>query len=703
MIGGLLIGLLCAQAELTNDGLQNYRPTVQYKLEAELMPDRNQILGKGRIWWTNHGKAPVRALWWHLYLNPFSNDASTFMQETDGGELRGIKFERGRWGWVDLKKLTAYPSSGLGGAKTSTGADLLAAKRFEHPDDDNENDRTVLKTPLPFSVAPGQTVMVEIDFVSQLPKVFARTGYVGDFFMVAQWFPKLGVLESSIDPPRTTPSNQDWNCHQYHAHSEYFADYGAFEVAITVPKNFVVGATGRRVKTIPKKDKVTYVHRQDRVHDFAWTADPNFIEKKRTFKDSMVTAAERGDSSKLLSIRASDLKLSEVEVRLLIQPEHEMYADRYFDAVFASLKWFGLWYGAYPYPVLTVVDGPHLASGAMGMEYPTLITGGVRWPAAEEGSSPEVVTVHEFGHQYWYGLVGTNEFEESWLDEGFNTYSTGKVMDRAYGARVYAPKMLGVPMTPWFGGWKLTQLDTHRLGTLLSPTSDRVVRKAWDYRDTLSYGINSYPRSALILRQLERVISERTAARALRLYHLRYRYRHPTTEHFIRTVEEVAPKANVREFFNKTVFSEGSIDYAITKLKSKKVNTYAGRFEDGSEVSVEDAEATDEKDEERPYRTEVLIERLGEVSHSVSLEVHFANGEKARRRWSGGYRWKRFRFLTKAKALRAKLYPDGEQLLDLNRRNDSRTTVKNRAPAASFFSHALYATQTLFQLIGGLL
>lgn len=680
-------------AALMTDGLENYEETVTYDLDARLSPEDKTVTGEGTITWTNRGDRPVRELWWHLYLNAFKNDRSTFMRESDGGKLRGDVFERGEWGYIDVTRLQAR------------GEDLLAGRTFEQPDDGNTEDRTVMRTSLPFAVEPGERVELSVAFTSKLPRVFARSGYGGTFFMVAQWFPKLGVLEDSYRDIRPVgTSTPAWNCHQYHAHSEYFADYGRYRVAITVPADHVVGATGKRVKEEKNDDgTITYVHEQARVHDFSFTADPRFIEKTRTFDPTVeVTEAQKKEAAELLDLPMDAFEITPVEVKLLIQPEHEQYAERYFRAVFESLRWFGLWYGAYPYDVLTVVDGPRTARGAMGMEYPTLITGGVSWPAPASVSSPELVTVHEFGHQYWYGLVGTNEFEESWLDEGFNTYSTGKVLDRAYGTFVIAPKLFGLPLVPWFPETRIDQLAFARMGTMLNPTSDAVVRRSWEYRRGSSYGVNSYPRPALVLRQLEHELGPSTFARAMRAYHLRYRYRHPTTRDFIAVIEEAAGRS-MDHFFEPAMYRSVEFDYAIEEITSEKRPSAAGMFEEGKTVTLEEAERLDEENEDRPYDTEVYVRRDGEAQHPVTVEVVFEDGKTERVTWDGRYRWKRFRFTTDAKAKYARLYPEEEMPIDLERGNDSRTLKPSFLPGASWGSHVLYAIQTLWQLLGGLL
>src|SRR3990172_7586073 len=125
-------------------------------------------------------------------------------------------------------------------------------------------------------------------------------------------------------------------------------------------------------------------------------------------------------------------------MRLLLQPEHADQADRHFAATRAALEYYGTWFGPYPYGHITIVDPVTTFNPASqgestgGMEYPTLFPAGTRLAVPLAGTQPESVTVHEAGHQFWYGIVATNEFEHAWMDEGFNTFSTARVLDVAY-------------------------------------------------------------------------------------------------------------------------------------------------------------------------------------------------------------------------------------------------------------------------------
>ena len=199
-------------------------PIVQYDIQARLVPESKTIQGRETLIWRNDSDGPVAELRFHLYMNAFKNNRSTFMNES-GGSSRGFRADKENWGYIDV------PEIGI-----KDGADLTPTMEYVQPDDGNADDQTVMRVTLPAPVKPGESITLIIAFTVKLPKVFARAGFAGDFFMAGQWFPKIGVLWKG-----------EWNCHQYHAQSEFFADFGTYKVEITVPEKYVVGATGKRI------------------------------------------------------------------------------------------------------------------------------------------------------------------------------------------------------------------------------------------------------------------------------------------------------------------------------------------------------------------------------------------------------------------------------------------------------------------------
>ena len=388
----VLLLLLTAAVPALSQRLPNKSDqVVDYRISVTLDPAKHQLTGRQTLTWRNPSTTdPVQELQFHLYLNAFKNTKSTFMKES-GGQLRGLDMARDGWGWIDVTSIA-----------TASGANLKPTLAFIQPDDGNTDDQTVMKASLPEPVPPGGSVTLEIAFVSKLPQVFARTGFKDDFYLAGQWFPKLGVYEPAGMRGREAGG---WNCHQFHASSEFYADYGNYAVEITVPAGYVVGATGERTGERANANGTrTYTYAQADIHDFAWTADPDFVVVNAKFSATEdVTPAEYARVATLLGRTLDEVKLSDVDITVLLQPSRRQQAQRHVDAAKAGLKWYGLWYGRYPYRTLTVVDPAPGAAGAGGMEYPTFITAGSAWLfnywPFDRIRAVEEVTVHEFGHQ----------------------------------------------------------------------------------------------------------------------------------------------------------------------------------------------------------------------------------------------------------------------------------------------------------------
>jgi len=581
------------------------KPVASYNIQASLDTKTHIITGTETLTWHNDSPDSVPTLRLHLYMNAFRNERSTFFKES-GGQLRGDEFKGTEWGWAEIRKMTL-----------EDGADVTKAIAFIHPDDGNAEDRTVVEVKLPEAVKPGSTVKVRIEFQTKLPMVFARTGFHKDFYLGGQWFPKLGVWETA----GFRYSKQGaWNCHQFHANSEFFANFGDYHVELTVPEKMVVGATGEQKARTVKDGRATYVFEQEGVTDFAWTAQPNYVREERMFVAAKeTTAAEIAAVAKLHNIPESEAQLSDVKMIALVQPEHREQMERHFEALRTAIKGFGLRYGRYPYKTITVVDPPYGAAGAGGMEYPTFITAGTSWRLAPESHMLEMVTVHEFGHQFWMQLVASNEFEESWLDEGFNTYSTTQIMEQRYGGigqlpvRLFGANLWGLLQLPGLNG-----INENRSGYLSEPVTDDLVRRAWEYYSGSSYSVNSYMRTGVTLETLERVLGKPVMDRMMRVYHQRWRFRHPTSRDFEQVANEVSGR-DLKWFFDQFVFGSRLLDYQVGSVRNARVETPIGLFEKNGkleEVTRAQAEAADEKlDKDKNYKPRyectVKIRRLG--------------------------------------------------------------------------------------------
>lgn len=645
--GGLLAlaALFCSPSLGARDATA---PIASYEISCRLDPESETVTGSQLLTWTNPTGRPATTLRFHLYLNAFRNTRSTFWREQSPRRDRRPIPES--WGSIELTSLLL----------SSDGTDLLPAMHFLAPDDGNPDDRTVAQVDLPRPVGPGQTIVLRMEFVSRLPRVSSRTGYKGDFFLVAQWFPKIGVFEEA-----------GWNCHQFHANSEFFADFGDYDVTIEAPARYAgkIGATGVRVSQRQTSDGRVFARfRQGSVHDFAWTADPDFRVLRDIFREPGI-----GD----------------VEILLLIQPEHLGQAARYFKAVKAGLEGYGRVLGPYPYATLTVVDPPWGARGAGGMEYPTFITAGTSLIAPASIQSPEGVTVHEFGHQYFYGLLASNEFEEPWLDEGFNTYMTDRVLKSVYGDDRCYVSVFGVRFP--LGIDIRRPLDDNRR-YFAHATEDPLGIPSWKYRDRDSYGALVYSKTALALATIERLVGTPAMDRALRLYADRWRFRHPKTRDFIAALSEVTGR-DQQWLFDRTFFSSGTVDYAVIEASSVPARPPRGLFEKEGKLSEGAPPALARA---KGYDTRVTVVRNGDVALPVEVLLRFEGGKSYRSSWDGEARWKTFRAERGPRLIEAVVDPDEKILLDTNRTNNGRRPEGDPRAASRWTARAVFWLQNLF-------
>ncbi len=618
-----------------------------YQIDVTLDPATKKLAGRETLTWRNSSSDVIRELQFHLYLNAFRNEQSTFMRES-GGQLRGDQIDRNA-------KESPYGSIDILSIKTQAGHSDVSealAYQFIQPDDRNLDDHTVIRVPLSKPVGPGETIVLDITFRAKLPKIFARTGFSRDFFLVGQWFPKIGVYEPA--GTRYAKTGQ-WNCHQFHAHSEFYADYGVYDVNMTVPKAYWVSATGlfQSEKIQANGTKTVRYHAED-VVDFAWTASPHFQVIKDQWK------RPSGGS---------------VALELVMQPEHVDQADRHLTAVKAALTYFDKHLGQYPFPNLTIIDPPFHAQGSFGMEYPTFITAGTVWALPAGARFPEVVTIHEFGHQYFMQLLATNEFEEAWLDEGFNQYYEGRVMDATYGIRTSMFNLFGFNQGDTEGSRDgYVHDDELALGSSFGNT--------WQLPEG-QYGMLTYMKTATWLRTLEGLVGRPVLDEIMQTYFVRWKFKHPDGQNFIEIVNEIVPKRlgskyglDMNWFFGQVLYGDNVVDYELLSIKNRSLG-------DGQKSTI-------------------TVQRNGDGKMPVDVLVHFDNGKELMLFWDGKARQQQFTLTENTKVLWAKVDPRQKVYIDTNFNNNSLTLAPSSAPAAKFSTKFLFWIENWMQWLAWL-
>ncbi len=609
-----------------------------YSIDVRLDRGGRGLIGRETITWRNISAYPASKLCFHLYYNAWKDDQSTWMREAKLSARSRIKDVRSDdWGGITVTSISLR--------RPHAASVDLTDRRFNAPDDGNGADRTVLEVLLPEPVAPGASAIVDVSWNSRIPRTFARTGAIGSFYFLAQWFPKLGVLEDA-----------GWNCHQFHVGTEFFSDYGVYDVRMTVPASWVVGASGRERGRVDNPDgTTTHTYRAEDVHDFAWTTSPDYVERTARFEHPT---------------------LPPVAMRLLLQPEHAGQAERHFEATRTALRYYGEWYGAYPYGYITIID-PAWQSGAGGMEYPTLFTAGSSWLIPRGVNDPEGVTVHEAGHQFWYAMVGNNEFEDAWMDEGLNTFSTGRAIEANPAYRVnYASRRYFGGFVPWvFRDITLSrEVDEDGLASYRrSAESDVPSTPSYKYFPATGGGL-TYDKTALWLHTLERYLGWPTLQRAMSTHFERWKFRHPKPQDFFGIVNEVSGR-DMTWFFDEVYRGSGTFDYGIQLVRSEKIG--------GPEANSRSRPASSPGSPgPAARRSTVIVRRYGEAVFPVDVLVTFDGGKTVREKWDGRYRWKAYTYERPEAAVSAVVDPDRVLLLDVDRANNSFTTDPKADQAA---------------------
>ncbi len=617
-----------------------------YNINLSLDVDNKQVNASQRVVWRNIGTTPVDELQFHLYYNAFKNTESTFMKE--GSLSRGLSpdsVEECSWGWVEVLSF-----------KDSLGTELIGGAEYIHPDDDNEQDQTVLRIPLNEPVAPGSTVAFDMQWHSQIPKIMPRTGYNKDYYFMVQWFPKLGVYETA---GMRLATEDQWNCHQYHSSGEYYSDFGNYDVSIEVPKGYVVGASGQLAEKTEGASTTTWRYVINDVIDFGWTTSPHFVEALQQWKN--------------------------VEIKLLCYADHLHCAERYFGAVKSALAFMEKEIGDYPYNTLTIVDPPIHGIFSGGMEYPTFISA-VSFCSLPIGiRTPETLVVHEFIHQYFMQMVATHEVEEPWMDEGFTTYYEGKILDAYLGKNKSTIDWMGFQIgNEAFNRAEFFNDDKRQI----APSST----KSYEYTEG-GYGTIAYNKTALWLTTLEGLVGEDTMKEIMRTYFERWKFKHPCGQDFIDIVNEIVPKrhgskfgVNMDWFFAQALYRTDLCDYAIEGIYNQDIESNVGYLEDFENCT------TNIKDLGQ-VKSRVVVHRNEGMKLPVEVAVYFENGDVVNEVWDGQAKATSFIYESDHRVVKAVVDPNKKITIDHNWINNSYSLEPDKTGLRYYFSKIFMATQ----------
>lgn len=465
---------------------QYWQQEVNYRIDVSLNDTAHTLSGFEKIEYINHSPDTLYFIWFHIWPNAYKNDRTSFSdQMLENGNTKfyfSNKEDKGYINQLDLK------------------VDGVTAVTEDHP-----QHIDIIKLILPRPLMPGGKINISTPFHVKLPYNFSRGGHDGQTYQATQWYPKPAVYDA-----------KGWHPHTYLDQGEFYSEYGSFDVSITTPANYVIAATGQLqneeesnwLKTtrpsfiwtparkkemqngqlkftkekFPASDKNTKTlhFKQDRIHDFAWFADKRWIFQY--------------DTCTLPSGRI-------VQVQAFYIPEHkETWRNAVLFAKRAILS-YSAWIGEYPYNVVNVVEGPESFGG--GMEYPTI---SVLSPTNNVIVLDLTIT-HEVGHNWFYGILGTNEREFPWMDEGINSYYEHRYQQLYYHDEPVEEKL--------------------KFETLAAVKKDQPISTSSEKFSENNYNLVAYYKTSAWLRDLEILMSTAVFDKAMQAYFTQWKFKHP--------------------------------------------------------------------------------------------------------------------------------------------------------------------------------
>ncbi|HXO84325.1 MAG TPA: M1 family metallopeptidase [Gemmatimonadales bacterium] len=502
-----------------------WQQRVAYEISASLDEPSGVLTGKARIWYVNQSPDTLRDFYVHQYLNAFRPGSRWAAADSAEGRVR---FQHMQDPDYAFERITAASVMGVSGK----------------PDYPYAPDSTIAHWRLARPLAPGDSLVAEIDWQARPSTLPRRQGRQGRRFDFAQWYPKVVVYDK-----------YGWEDHPLYPAGEFYGEFASYDVMLDLASDQVVGATGVPVEGDPGWQKAavgavgavarggidyqrSYYRRSnsngggqavrcgvvapgrkcvrffaDSVHHFALSLNPDYRYEEGRYKDVVVRVLyQPGDSAtwgKGIAVQRTE----------------------------AALAWLDQLFGKFAWPQITNV---HRIEGG-GTEFPMMIM---------DGSASIWLIVHELGHNYTMGILANNEWREGWIDEGFTEFQTAWFQEANTGQRDYPEEDLLL--------W-----DLDRWSQPVSMISER-------YRDFLTYNTMIYSKGHLFLEQLRYVVGDEAMLKILRTYYARWRLKHVDETAFRDVAEEVS-HMDLKWLFAQWLHGTPLIDYKLQKVERKRL------------------------------------------------------------------------------------------------------------------------------------
>lgn len=533
-----------------------FQQDVDHRIEVTLDDVNHELHGRIATTYTNNSPDALDVLWIHLWPNAYK-DGTTALAQQQFREGNMFMF------WAMQRELGGIDSLDF----RVDGASVGWAYDETNPD--------IARLTLPTPLAPGASVTYTTPFRVRLPSgKISRLGHIGESYQLTQWYPKPAVYD-----------RDGWHAMPYLNQGEFYSEYGSFDVSITLPANYVVGATG---DLDPAE--------ADNAHELAFLDSLALATARRV--DGSAFDAERFDTDEAMEFPASSTRMKTLRYRQSNVHDFAWFADKrwwvlkgevelpqtgrsvtswaMFTPAAANLwrrsleyiedatYYYSKWNGEYPYNHVTAVDGTISAGG--GMEYPNVTVIG------NSGSALglETVIVHEVGHNWFYGILGSNERTNAWMDEGINSFNETRYFVEKYGDKLGLVGFVdkATPLMERFDlvGKSYASRDVFAYFLSARMAVDQPMQCHSNDFSSINYGTVVYKKTAAAFDYLRNSLGTERFDRGMQAYFDTWKFKHPAPGD-LRAALETSTGEDLGWFFDGLVPTTQQTDYAIRSVR----------------------------------------------------------------------------------------------------------------------------------------
>ncbi len=457
-----------------------WQQQVNFNIKVSLDTAAGSLTGQMKMQYFNNSPDTLHFIWIHLWPNAYKNDRTAFSeQQLETGSSSFYFSDEKQKGYIN---------------RLDFKVDNISAATEDHP-----LHQDIVKLMLPSALAPQKIITVETPFHVKLPAQFSRSGIVKKSYQLTQWYPKPAVYDQ-----------KGWHPMPYLDQGEFYSEFGNFNIEINIPAGFKIAATGNKLQESENTGIQTLVYQLNSIHDFAWFASKDYIVKHDTLQLP----------SKIIDVYAYYYKENEKTWKNSI--------NFIKDAILTKSRWLG----EYPYSTVSVVDKKGSDNG--GMEYPTITL--VSTPASDKDL--DFLIYHEVGHNWFYGILASNERQHPWMDEGMNTYYDNRYMQEKYGA---AADFIEVK-SAFLKKRMPADLFTAGVGMMTALNKDQPVETPSENFSAVNYNVIAYGKAGQWMKMLETDLGKNLFDSCMSAYYETWKSKHPYPEDFKMAMEKVSGK-----------------------------------------------------------------------------------------------------------------------------------------------------------------